>query len=89
MPSGRWLQPYKVLSYDRPEDPAGSATAEGQEPVAGAAGVPSGVPSANASRRDANLDTASPLAAGFGRCFNPVPEGLVRGNGKVSCPQNQ
>ena len=83
MPSGRWLQPYEVLSYDRPTEKTG----ESNQPVVGAAGVAGAVPQVNGGRRDATLDTSSPLAAGFGRYYNPVPEGLVPADARiVSCP---
>ena len=77
MPSGRWLQPYKVLSYDRPEGPAASAAEGNQEQVAGETGIESKVQSGNGSKRDANLDAASPLAAGFGRYYDSIPKRLV------------
>ena len=89
VPSDRWLQPYKVLSYDRPEEPAASAAEGNQEQVAGATGIDSKAQGGNGSRRDANLETSSLLTAGFGRYYDSVPEGPVRGNEKVSCPQNQ
>ena len=84
VPSSCWLYPYEVLSYERPAE----KTPEGNQPVAGAAGVDGAVYQVNGSQRDANLDAASPLAAGFSRYYDSVPEGPVRGNEKVSCSRN-
>ena len=85
VPSGRWLQPYEVLSYDRPADKTG----EGSQSVDGATGINQPTAEVNGRGGDSALQTSSPLAAGFGRYYNPVPEGLVRGNRKVNGPQNQ